>query len=113
MFLPVYTFRNTSRNRKCIFLLHWKSFRPFTKVINENCDIGVALLSLWERSWKTERKIDGWQFSKCKKKETKHEKYLMKLTGQQPKISIPTISQGASTFIGRMVRARFLFLSVC
>lgn len=28
-------------------------------------------------------------------------------------MSIPTISQGASTFIGRTVLARFLFLSVC
>lgn len=33
--------------------------------------------------------------------------------GSKPVMSIPTISQGASTFIGRTVLARFLFLSVC
>lgn len=51
MFSPVYGLGNASRNRESICLLHGKSFWPFTKVINEDRDIGVALLGLWERPW--------------------------------------------------------------
>lgn len=32
---------------------------------------------------------------------------------RKPVMSIPTMSQGASTLMGRTVLARFLFLSVC
>lgn len=46
---PVYTFGNASGNGESICLLHWKRFGPFTVVINEDCNISVALLRLWER----------------------------------------------------------------
>lgn len=66
-FLPVYAFGNASCNRESICFLHWKSFWPFTEVINEEYDTGVALLGLWERSWWTEEK-DRQQVSKRGKK---------------------------------------------
>lgn len=48
--LPVNTFGNRSRYREGVCFWHGKGFWPFTKIINDDNNMSVALLGVRERS---------------------------------------------------------------